>query len=236
MSLRGLRFFIATFAAAAGIALVGYTLSDRKVRELEAQVSQLEQDKERLRQYAQRLVASRRVAQITVLDKHMDEYGDPVNRILWQEIGRDGALGEPQTIEAVGELVYFEAAVVKFDHDLVGNGDAQRGSSLAFFRRVFGELQTAADAPLLRTVELASAREEAPGGGDSRINQIFWDLMENPQLASQYGVRVAQCEAPAVILRQGQVWEITLDASGGINLRIMGQRSAPPTGSLRASG
>jgi hypothetical protein len=65
-------------------------------------------------------------------------------------------------------------------------------------------------------------------GSYGGIDSLFWRMMEHPQLASQYGVRVAQCEAPAVILRKGQVWEITLDAAGGLNLRIIGHTSTPP--------
>jgi hypothetical protein len=47
----------------------------------------------------------------------------------------------------------------------------------------------------------------------------FWELVDDPELASEYGIRVAQCEAPAVRLQPGQVWEVTLDASGGLNVR-----------------
>lgn len=263
MGIKGFfKFATGVFAAAAGVSLVGYSLSDRQVRELEAQVSRLERERELLRDYAKRLSVSRRVAQITVLDKFPDQYGDPVNRILWQEIGLDGRLGLPQEIEALGELVYFEAAVVKFEHDLVGAGDPDRGFSVAVFRRVFGELQSAAAAPFLQTLPIHPPSEQNPpvapsrqqlvdwgssGGGSPasgsdrlRLHQpdgdvshggidgLFWQMMENPQLASQYGVRVAQCEAPAAILRKGQVWEITLDAAGGINLRIIGHTSPPP--------
>jgi hypothetical protein len=129
-------------------------------------------------------------------------------------------------VEAVGELVYFEAAVVKFDHELVGKGDADRGSSIAVFRRVFGELQLAAEAPPLDSLAVAPRLERTNGNPDDRISQLFWDLMENPDLASQYGVRVAQCEAPAVMLREGQIWEVSLDAAGGVNLRIIGHHKS----------
>jgi hypothetical protein len=47
------------------------------------------------------------------------------------------------------------------------------------------------------------------------------DLVEEPSLAAKYGIRVAQIEAPAVPIRQGQLWEVTLDAAGGLNLKLV---------------
>ncbi|GAF74957.1 unnamed protein product, partial [marine sediment metagenome] len=52
--------------------------------------------------------------------------------------------------------------------------------------------------------------------------QRFQDLMDDPALAAEYGVRVVQYEAPAVPLQPGQIWEVTLDAAGGLNLKKTG--------------
>ena len=49
----------------------------------------------------------------------------------------------------------------------------------------------------------------------------FWELVESRVLAAEYGIRVAQCEAPAVRMKTGQVWEVTLDAPGGLNLKMV---------------
>jgi len=54
----------------------------------------------------------------------------------------------------------------------------------------------------------------------------FWRMADDPKLAAQYGVRIAQCEAPSVGVRPGQTWEVTLDAAGGMNLRKI--RESPP--------
>jgi hypothetical protein len=65
---------------------------------------------------------------------------------------------------------------------------------------------------------------------------LFWRLMDEPPLAEQFGVRVAQCEAPAVVLQSGQIWEVTLDAAGGLNLRLVAQRSvSDPAASVAAN-
>ena len=60
--------------------------------------------------------------------------------------------------------------------------------------------------------------------------QGFWDLIEDARLREELGVRVAQIEAPAVPLDEGQIWEVTLDAAGGLNLTLKepGTNFIPP--------
>jgi len=66
----------------------------------------------------------------------------------------------------------------------------------------------------------------------------FWNLAEDPSEARQYGVRVAQCEAPGVAVEPGQVWEVTLDAAGGLNLKRLDVEPghALDSATVRASG
>ena len=45
------------------------------------------------------------------------------------------------------------------------------------------------------------------------------DAGKRGELAATFGVRVAQCEAPAVAVKPGQAWEVTLDAAGGVNIK-----------------
>jgi len=187
---------------------------------LRKQVDELEQQRQRLVSYAQRLSARRRVAQVDVVRQREDERGRTVSTLLWQEIGPDGVLGKPLAVEAIGRLVYFEALVLKFEPSLVGEGDPARGTSLAMFRRIFGdcqapdsvtELDRTARPPVREAEDVARLHEE--------LWRRFWDFVDDPALAAEYGVRVAQCEAPAVPLKVGQVWQVSLDALGGVNLR-----------------
>jgi len=191
-----------------------------EARRLRAEVDELEQEKQRLREYAQRLGASRRVAQVDVVKQRVDRQGRTVSTLLWQEIGAAGTLGKPLAVEAVGDLVYFESLVIKFEPYYVGEGDAERGTSLALFRRIFGDCQAPESVPELDR----SARpplDISPGSAalHDRLWRRFWDMVDDPRVAAEYGVRVAQCEAPAAPLHAGQVWEVVLDAAGGLNLR-----------------
>jgi hypothetical protein len=223
--MRWIKFAIGSALAIAGTVLVTVNLRTLEIRRLTAQVDALEQQRQELRDYVRRLSASRRVAQIDVIDQRPDQRGQTVSAIVWHEIERDGVLSDPQTVEVVGELMYVEAAVIKFDHDTVGKGDPEKGGSVAVFRRIFGDRQISALVPNLNQ----ASRPAAPGEGSDepfevRLWNLFWQLMSDPKLAVQYGVRVAQCEAPAVRIKTGQIWEVTLDAAGGLNLRLIGER------------
>lgn len=219
-----LRWVVGAVSAIAVAALLSGGFRALEVRQLQGEISQLERDRQRLVEYAGRLRASRRVAQADVLEQRTDAQGRSVSAILWHEVDADGVLGSPQEIEVVGDLVYFEAAVIKFDHQLVGDGDAERGASLALFRRVFGEFQPAASAQQLNHSLTDRLTQESAETFDERLWAMFWRMMDDRRLAEKYGVRVAQCEAPAVRVKAGQVWEVSLDAAGGLNLRLVRER------------
>ena len=207
-----------------------------EARRLRNKVAALEEEKSQMVVYVDRLSAARRVAQVNVLQQRTDDGGRVLTTLLWQELAPNGTIGRPLSLEVVGTLVYFEAFVLKFEHRHVGTGDQERGSSLALFRRVFGDMQAPdsvsqfdrASRPVLEETEEVKKLHE-------RLWSRFWDLVDDPQLAAEYGVRIAQCEAPAVPLKAGQIWELTIDAAGGLNLHKVGQdetvtRSASKSG------
>jgi hypothetical protein len=194
---------------------------------LQQEVNRLEQERQRLLDYAARLSASRRVAQVEVLRQRQDEDHHTVSTLVWQEIGPDGTLGRPVAVEAVGTLVYFEALVIKFAHQHVQEGDPERGTSLAMFRRIFGDQQAPESAPELDRAARPPINDPSQSASlQAELWARFWEMIDRPELAARYGVRIVQCEAPAVPLQAGQVWELTLDAAGGLNLKKIGTRPA----------
>ena len=210
---------IAIVILAGALLLVGYEGLQRTASS--ARIRDLEREKAELYDYVRRLGASRRVAQINVLDQVPDPFGFALTRLRWQEMGPGGLVGAPMEILVSGGLVYFEAFVLKFEHDYVARGDLRRGASLALFRRVFGERQAPDSVPMLEPAFPPDDRPLIERRLEQDLWRLFWRFVDQPDLAAEYGVRVAQCEAPAVPLRPGQVWEVTLDAAGGLNLRML---------------
>jgi hypothetical protein len=223
--MKWLSYLVGTAAVIGGTAVAVLFLGNLEVRRLTARVDELQREKTQLIEYARRLSASRRVAQVEVLRQQPDERGRMRTTLLWQEIGPSGTLGKPQAVETFGTQVYFEAMVIKFESQLVAQADAARGTSLALFRRIFGDQQppeTGAEVDRASRPPLTDPREAEPL--HDRLWSRFWEMVDDPRVAAQYGVRVAQCEAPSVRVSTGQIWEVSLDAAGGLNLRRIGTR------------
>lgn len=216
-SIRWFRYLVGLAVLGVGIGYGVNQFGAVELKRLSAQVEQERREKEKLAAFARRLSASRRAAQIDVIEQRKDSADQTVTTLRWQEIAPDGRLSSPQRVEVVGQLVYFEGLVIKFEPELVGGGDAARGESLVMFRRVFGEAQ-----PPGMGYDLGGGRALESIVGDSdeaRLWRLFWQLVDDPRVAAQHGVRVAQVEAPAVPVKKGETWEARIDAAGGINIR-----------------
>jgi hypothetical protein len=237
VAMRGFSWLAGTALVVGGTGMAVLLLGNLEVQRLAARVDELEREKTQLIEYARRLSASRRVAQVEIIRQQPDDRGRTLTTLLWQEIGPSGALGRPQAVETFGTQIYFEALVIKFEPELVGQGDAARGTSLALFRRIFGDQQppeTGAEVDRSSRPPLTDPRASDPL--HDRLWSRFWEMVDDPRVAGQFGVRVAQCEAPSVPVRTGQVWEVSLDAAGGLNLRRIGMRSAEALGKPVSNG
>jgi len=226
-----MRVFKIAFGSTLALGCIGVVmlkLGHLEVQRLNAQVESLEKEKVQLGEYIKRLSASRRVAQADCLRQTTDDHGRIHSLIRWLEIAPDGTLGEPQSLETLGELVYFEAAVIKFTSESIAAAEPGRTTSLALFRRIFGDMQTPA---LVANLEpfIYSNETQAETKEHERLWELFWQMMEDPALAERYNVRVAQVEAPAVRVRAGQIFEVSLDAAGGLNVKLIGRRDDVPT-------
>lgn len=210
-------FLLGVGVVVAVLALSSLATSSRLARE----VVNLEREKQALQDYARRLAAQRRVAQVEVVRQQPSQDGRVLTTLMWQEIGAGGVLGKPLAVEVYGAQIYLEALVLKFHSELVGEGDPVRGQSLALFRRIFGDQQapeTAAALDRAARPPVDSDPRQADPVHD-RLWGLFWKLVDEPALAREYGVRVAQIEAPAAPMKPGDRWEVSLDAAGGLNLK-----------------
>jgi len=201
-----------------------------KIRRLESRITELDREKAELQLYAERLGGSRRVAQVNIVEQYHDDDGEPITILHWQQIGPSGVVGPRERLELHGDQVYFEALVIKFEHDLVAHAEPDHETSLAMFRRAFGDRQAPRTGlPLDQTAPPETEDELNLDSLQSRLWKRFWGLIDDPELAARYGVRIAQCEAPSVRVRPGQIWEVTLDAAGGLNLQKIAERTPTET-------
>ncbi|MFN0137168.1 MAG: hypothetical protein ACKVS9_13745 [Phycisphaerae bacterium] len=220
------RFIIGSIVAVLLAAGFAVQFGSWQVARLTARVDELEREKKQLVAYAERLSASRRVAQVDVLRQAPDETGTPVTTLQWQEIGADGVRGIVKEISVRGEQVYFEAMVLKFEHRLVAeSGDTDRPVvSLALFRRIFGDRQPPESGIAIDRGARPTTTPTATADEQAKLWSRFWELADAPREAAKYGIRIAQLEAPSARMRPGEIWEVTLDNAGGVNLKKLGVR------------
>lgn len=123
-----------------------------------------------------------------------------------------------------GRELYLDALVVTFERGFVEAGDGLRGKSLLLFRRAFGDLQKPAEGtPLFRRDDTVAIPEvaqvdRAPGDFERQLWTRFWDYANDPRRAAEAGIRLAQGEAPHIQPVAGQVYKLTLRASGGLEI------------------
>ncbi|MBX3394048.1 MAG: hypothetical protein KF841_01645 [Phycisphaerae bacterium] len=223
--IRFLKFTFGAFALLLASIVTTDYFSVFKIRELQSRIADLEREKAEMLLFAERITASRRVAQVTVTEQHLDARDGPMTLLHWQQIGADGVLGPVEVIGIRGTQVYFEALVLKFDYDLIGRASGEPTTNLAMFRRAFGDGQSPVSGhPLDQTAPTLRGEAGTHTQAEAALWKRFWEFVDRPDLAKQYGIRVAQCEAPSAPMRPGQVWEVALDAAGGLNLRLLGER------------
>jgi hypothetical protein len=119
-------------------------------------------------------------------------------------------------------VLYVDSLVVKFDDVLVEQGDPLRATSLCHFRRLFGEYQQPSEGTMLD----APGERPAAYGGDEKMSALeqevwrdFWSVANDPKRAASLGIRAAHGEAPSMKLKPGEVYRVTLRASGGLTIQ-----------------
>lgn len=182
----------------------------------------------------ERLTAESRVAEVYVTEQvrageMVDGKPAPTDLTTMEfiELDREGHPLPSKRITVQGTRPRFEALVIKFSHDNVAMGHSLRGKSLALFTGVYGEHQAPVDAVRLdKAGDVPNVYRVSPEPSEfeRKLWSRFWDYATDPALAEREGIREAQGEAPFKPMRKGEVWTITLQHNGGLNIKL---RSGP---------
>ncbi|MBK8914629.1 MAG: hypothetical protein IPM64_08545 [Phycisphaerales bacterium] len=221
--MRGVRLVLAVAAGLAACYVGVIFLGDWELRAARRETARLENERRELLDFIARLTESRRVAQLSIDAQTPDADGRTLTALTFQEFGHDGLVGRPQPVRVHGTRVYIEAEVIKFHHARVGAAGEARETSAAVFRRIFGDqAPPGAGAEILPASRAPISAVEA--ARQERLWRKFREWADDPHRADADGVRIAQIEAPAVDARVGQVYEVSLDAAGGLNVRRIATR------------
>jgi hypothetical protein len=218
---------IALIGGLAGVlAVVGYLRmsSDDLRRALEEMAVLQEEMEERLEAkeaMIDRLNRSRRLAHVHVLEQRSDASGEVLETdLLFVELDEAGGELDRQEFTLPGDVVFVDAWSIKFHHADVADGHPLRGQTLLLLRRIYSDRMAPRDG---YPIDVPGAIPPGYAVGEiasfeMRLWEHFWDIATDPALAKAMGVRVAQGEAVYKPLRAGRVYELTVDATGGMSL------------------
>jgi hypothetical protein len=169
----------------------------------------------------ERLGRNRRLAHLQVVEQRWNDQGKVAETdLLFIELDEDGAELDRQSITVPGDVLFVDTWTVKFGQEDVAVGHPLHGRTLVLFRRIYSDLMRPIDGIALDTpgaVPPAYATTKR-GQFEQRVWEHFWRIATDAELAEAMGVRVAQGEVVYKPVREGQVFELSVDAAGGINL------------------
>lgn len=173
-----------------------------------------------------------RLARLTVLEQGDDaDTGEKFSRIEFEELNDRGEkIDQPKRFKILGDMVYVEYLVVKFDDKYVEQADIDRSTSLCLFQRIFGEKQKPIEGFVLDEVGTRPAiygRGKAPSEFEAKIWNDFWNIANDPEKAKDLGIRANHSEAPGYRVQAGKSYKLELRASGGLTIKP--ENDAPKT-------
>jgi hypothetical protein len=166
-----------------------------------------------------------RIARIDVVRQVEDEEtGEILTTVEFYEVDENGepASDDRQTFEIVGDRVYIECLVAKFDDKYIEENALDRNTAICLFQRIFGEHQEPKDGyaiDQIGSVPASYARYGEASEFEKRIWEEFWSIAADPARAAELGIRAAHADAPSIKVREGVTYELELRTTGEFTLR-----------------
>lgn len=168
------------------------------------------------------LKVDNRLARLSVLKQGVDNQGEEYTDIEFVELNNEGQhIDEPRKFRILGDVVYIDYWVVKFEDRYIEEADLARSTSICLFRRIFGERQQAVDGFVLDepgTRPNAYARGTKMSDFEKSLWDDFWSIANDAEKARSLGIRSAGGEAPYKKVEEGKTYLLELRASGGLSI------------------
>jgi hypothetical protein len=203
------------------------------IRQKDVEITELNEDIDKLETALSLLKVDHRVAKITAVDQADDPAtGEMSTLVEFVELNDEGhALDTPRQFRIRGDVVFIDNWIVKFEDSYVQDADIERGTSLVLFRRIFGEMQQPIDGFPLDEVGSAP-RAYARGGKmsdfEKKIWDDFWAIANEPARADELGIRAAHGQAVSMKVQKGKTYKVLLRASDGLSI-VPDEAPAEPT-------
>ncbi len=220
-----IRTLIVTLAIASLLVAGFWHLTTNEARQAMEEVTrlneQLQQNLEARQAMVQRLSRSHRLAHVQIEQQDLDEDGEVADTdLLFIELDDEGRELDRQAFTIPGAVLFVDAWSIKFNHEEVATGHPLLGRTIVLLRRIYSDQMAPRSGFPLDTpgaVPAGYAVSEV-GRFEQQLWNQFWSIASDDALATSMGVRVAQGEAVYKRVSSGELYELTVDAAGGINL------------------
>lgn len=199
--------------AAAGILGVSFYFSSSSIHELLT-------ENNRLREAVENLSREEQIGYATVREQERDEDGNlrTVVRFVQTAAGKPRQIVSEELFTIQGDTVHFDALVVKFTEEFVRDGTER---ALYLWRRIYGEDTKPSEGTPIESTEAPPERyyditSSLRLQDRSVFWQAIWDLANNPEQLSEYGVRAVYGNTVYTRMEPGKVYLFKLTASGQI--------------------
>ncbi len=176
-----------------------------------------------LRKVVERLSADSRAAEVIVTKTELDEATKKVRTtIKFLEFDAKGAPLEPKYFTFQGNVIQFQALVVRFQDDFVKHGDKLRGKSAYLFMKAFVLDGAKTQEFNITETNQIPAGYKLPSGKTSeyetKLWNEFWTYALDPKERSRAGIKNAQIEAPGSLFLPGTIYTLKIEHDGGIRI------------------
>lgn len=175
-----------------------------------------------LNQVIDRLKATSRVAEVVVVKTELDESTKKVlTTIKFLEYSVENKPLPPRYFTFHGNIIHFQALVIRFNDELVEAGDRLRGQSAYIFLKAF---VIEDDKPQIFSI---NESYDIPTGYkieglldpyELKLWRDFWQYALDPRKKKEEGIKNAQIEAPGSMFLPGTLYTIRIEHGGGLRI------------------
>ncbi len=175
-----------------------------------------------LRQVIERLSAESRIAEVLVTQSRLNEETQKIETtIKFLEYDTDGKPLAARYLTFQGNIIQFQALVIRFQDTLVTAGDKVRGKSAYLFLRAFILDKENTQVFDLTEINTVPAGYKVPGVKsefEDKLWQEFWRYALEPKARERAGIKNAQIEAPGSMFLPGTIYTLKIEHDGGLRI------------------
>ena len=175
-----------------------------------------------LKEIIERLAADSRVAEVIVTEAKSDSATKKTyTTIKFLEYSAKLKPLKPKYFTFSGNVIQFQARVIRFDNFYVKKGHPLRGKSAYLFLKAFILTDKGAETfDITKINEIPSGYEVegAKNNFERKLWRGFWEYALNPVQAAQSGVKNAQIEAPGTRFVPGLIYTVKIEHDGGLRI------------------